>query len=239
MGGRKKMQIRKLLAPSNLHGSKRTPKEIALHHKAAFSTNDQTLSNWKNQNSPVSANYGVYEADVAMFVPEGTIAYCQGTNQGNQDAISIEVSNSSDVQAANYASVLKKGDALGWPVSEATLQSTIELVADVADRNNFYPLVPGKNLKWHALYKATACPGPYMVGKVQYIADEANKLIATERGEVEQPDGDLYGVMRQVIVLTGKDKAQAYADKLNKDDPGAYYKVALVQKAPTSKKTAR
>jgi hypothetical protein len=63
-----------------------------------------------------------------------------------------------------------------WPVSDATLSSCIKLVADIAKRNGLGKLVAGKNLTWHSMFAATDCPGPYLLDRIQYIADEANKI---------------------------------------------------------------
>ena len=49
------------------------------------------------------------------------------------------------------------------------------MVADIAKRNNLGTLVKGKNLTWHSIYSNTACPGAYLLSKMDYIATEANK----------------------------------------------------------------
>ena len=36
--------------------------------------------------------------------------------------------------------------------------------------------MPGKNLTWHSMFTNTTCPGDYLRSKMQYIADEANKI---------------------------------------------------------------
>ena len=53
---------------------------------------------------------------------------------------------------------------------------TITLVADIARRNDLGKLVKGKNLTWHSMYAATACPGPYLSGKLQELVDKANTI---------------------------------------------------------------
>ena len=52
----------------------------------------------------------------------------------------------------------------------------MKLVADIARRNGLFPLVVGKTLTYHSMYTATACPGPYLKNKLQWLCDEANKL---------------------------------------------------------------
>ena len=52
----------------------------------------------------------------------------------------------------------------------------VTLVADIARRNGLGKLVKGKNLTWHSMYAATACPGPYLSGKLQELVDKANTI---------------------------------------------------------------
>ena len=40
--------------------------------------------------------------------------------------------------------------------------------------------MPGKNLTWHSMFTNTTCPGDYLRSKMQYIADEANKINNSE-----------------------------------------------------------
>ncbi len=205
------------------YGSKRVPTEICIHHKAAYATNESTGAMWQKPKYYVSSNYGVFENDVCQFVPDDYTSYCQGNSGANERAISIEVSNSVAVKQPTYAKVIEEGDKLGWPVSDTTLKATIQLVADLAVKWNLVPLVVGKTLTYHSMYKATQCPGPFLLSKMQYIADEANKLITGG-----QPK--LYGVVRQVIALSSKEKAEQYAKELNSQgEKDAYYKVMEVR----------
>ena len=49
-------------------------------------------------------------------------------------------------------------------------------MADIAKRNGMGKLVKGKNVTWHSMYKNTNCPGPYLLSKLDYIIEEANKI---------------------------------------------------------------
>ena len=109
-----------------------------------------------------SSHYGVSGTQIGQYVSEDDIAWTNSHWASNCRAVTIETSNS--------------GGAPNWPVADDTLQTLIKLVADIARRNGLHPLVLGKTLTWHSMYSATACPGPYLKGKLQYIADEANRL---------------------------------------------------------------
>lgn len=90
------------------------------------------------------------------------VAWTNGNWEANCRAVTIETSNS--------------GGAPEWPVSDTTFQTLVTLVADIARRNGLGKLVKGKNLTWHSMYAATACPGPYLSGKLQELVDKANTI---------------------------------------------------------------
>lgn len=110
-----------------------------------------------------SSHYGIgVNGEIAWYVDETCVAWTNSNWQSNQCSVTIECSNS----------------AVGgeWPVSDATLNSCIKLVADIAKRNGLGHLVPGQNLTWHSMFASTSCPGDYLRARMQYIADEANKI---------------------------------------------------------------
>ena len=54
-------------------------------------------------------------------------------------------------------------------------------IVDIAKRNGLVPLVKGKNLTWHQMFDATACPGPYLLSKMDYIVESANALLTSTK----------------------------------------------------------
>ena len=110
-----------------------------------------------------SSHYGIgVDGEIAWYVDEDCVAWTNSNWPSNQCSVTIENSNCET-----------GGD---WPVSDATLNSCIKLVADIAKRNGLGHLVPGQNLTWHSMFAATTCPGDYLRDRMQYIADEANKI---------------------------------------------------------------
>lgn len=218
---------------SNYTKGRETPiSEIVLHHMAGNLTVEQCGKLWQTVGRKGSSHYGVSGSNVGKYVDESDTAWCNGNWAANCRSISIETANSPEVTGATYAETVKNGDKLGWPVTNETLQTLIDLVADIALRNKLHPLVCGKSLKWHSIYAATACPGPYLTSKLQYITDEANKINSKSETPLLDDDKILCGVVRQVIALTGTKKAQAYADKLNAQEPdkkNAIYKVIEIK----------
>ena len=142
---------------------------ITIHHMAGVLTAEQCGRIFQG-NRQASAHYGVgSDGRIAQYVDEADTAWSNSNWDSNCKSVTIETSNSS--AGGN------------WPVSDTVLNSLIRLVADVAKRNNI-TLVRGKTLVWHSMFASTACPGTYLLSKMDYIIDEANKINAVP----EQPE---------------------------------------------------
>ena len=139
-----------------------TISEITIHHCASILTIDALGALWQREGRKGSSHYGVSETNIGQYVHESDVAWTNGNWEANCRAVTIETSNS--------------GGAPEWPVSDTTFQTLVTLVADIARRNGLGKLVKGKNLTWHSMYAATACPGPYLSGKLQELVDKANTI---------------------------------------------------------------
>lgn len=143
--------------------SGRKIEKIAIHHMAGILTAAQCGGIFQNGSRKASSNYGIgKDAEVGLYVDEENTSYCNSNWDSNCKSVTIETSNSS-----------LGGD---YPVSDPVLNKLIELVADIAKRNNLGKLVKGQNLVWHRMYAATTCPGDYLLSKMDYIAEQANKI---------------------------------------------------------------
>jgi hypothetical protein len=91
--------------------------------------------------------------------------------QPDPSAVTFEIDNSS-----------VGGD---WPVSAAAIESLIDVIVYHASQSPRAGKGVAKNQKavtqseffvaWHSQYKATACPGPFMMSQLDYIVSECNK----------------------------------------------------------------
>lgn len=145
---------------------------IAIHHMAGILTAKQCGAIFQNGSRKASSNYGIgKDAEVGLYVEEANTSYCNSNWDSNCKSVTIETSNSS-----------LGGD---YPVSNAVLNKLIELVADIAKRNNLGKLVKGQNLVWHRMYTATTCPGDYLLSKIDYIAEQANKINGQDNSKPE------------------------------------------------------
>jgi len=103
-----------------------------------------------------SAHYGIGGTAVHQYVKEEDTAYHCGVLDQNRQSIGIEHEGDNDL-----------------PITEATIKTSIELVADICKR---YGLVPSKDtIKRHSDFKATQCPGTL---PVERIIQEVAALLA-------------------------------------------------------------
>ena len=143
-------------------------KKITIHHVAGKLTVKQIGNVFANSSRQASANYGVdNNGDVGLYVPEQYRAWTSSNRANDEEAVTIEVAND--------------GGAPNWHVSKKALDKTIELCVDICKRNDIDRLnYNGKksgNLTRHNMFAATACPGPYLQSKFEYIEDEVNKRL--------------------------------------------------------------
>ncbi len=146
--------------------------KITLHHVAGVVTAERLGKLFQAVGRNGSSHYGIgNDGTIAQFVPEEDTAWTDGNWDSNCKSVTIETSNCAT-----------GGD---WKVSDAALNSLIKLVADIAKRNGLGKLVRGQNLTWHQMYSATACPGPYLLSKMDYIAEEANRINFPAKEEID------------------------------------------------------
>ena len=136
---------------------------ITIHHMAGILTANGCGKIFQDKNRKGSSHYGIgNDGEIAQYVDEKNTAWTNSNWDSNCKSITIETSN-----------CLIGGN---WKVSESALESLIKLVADIAKRNNLGTLIKGKNLTWHSMFCSTVCPGEYLLSKMDYIIDKANKI---------------------------------------------------------------
>lgn len=140
-------------------------RKITIHHMAGIMSAESCGDLWQNPARQTSSNYGIgVDGEIMCYVDEDNTSWCDSNWESNCTSVTIE--NSNDQTGGE------------WHVGDATLNSLIKLCADISIRNNLGLLVVGDNLTWHSMYAATTCPGDYLRSRMQYIADEANKIIS-------------------------------------------------------------
>ena len=137
--------------------------KITVHHMAGVLSAERCGQIFQNPNRHGSSHYGIgLDGEIATYVEEENTAWTDSNWDSNIHSVTIENSNCDT-----------GGD---WPVSDATFDSLVKLVADIAKRNGFGTLVAGENLTWHSMYAATSCPGNYLRDRMNEIAEKANAI---------------------------------------------------------------
>ncbi len=170
--------------------------KITLHHVAGVVTAERLGKLFQAVGRNGSSHYGIgNDGTIAQFVSEEDTAWTDGNWESNCRSVTIETSNCAT-----------GGD---WKVSDAALQSLIKLCADIAKRNGLGKLVKSQNLTWHSMYAATACPGPYLISMMDYIAQKANEINYPTKDTKEEIDVKVNGInitrlTDYLVIYTGK-----------------------------------
>lgn len=136
---------------------------ITIHHMSGVLSAEECGEIFKDENRSASSHYGIgNDGRIGLYVDEENTAYTNGDSESNSKAVTIETSNSEVTDS--------------YPVSDEVLSVLIKLVADIAKRNNLGTLVKGENLTWHKMHAETDCPGEYLLSKIDYIIEEANRI---------------------------------------------------------------
>ena len=151
---------------------------IAIHCMAGHLSLRACGDLFAKSSTGASSNYGINDdGEVGLFVDERDRSWCTSSRDVDNRAVTIEVA--SDASGA-------------CKVTDAALASTIKLCADICKRNGIKKLVwsdskndrvnhlNGCNMEVHRDHDTKACPGDYLMSKMQYIADEVNKLLVDE-----------------------------------------------------------
>jgi len=138
-------------------------RKITIHHMAGILTVESCGSWFSQPAAQASSNYGIDSAGrVARYVDENNRSWCSSSPANDNQAVTIEVSNSAAVTP--------------WPVSDKAYSKLIDLCVDICKRNGIKELVydgtSKGNLTTHDMFKQKVCPGPYLNEKMPYIAKE-------------------------------------------------------------------
>jgi len=151
----------------HFHERKQKITKITIHHMAG-NLSVETCGNVFNGKRIASSNYGIgTDGRVGLYVEEKNQAITSSNKANDQAAVTIEVANNSG--------------APNWTVSDKAYEKLIELCVDICRRNdikqiNFTGDKKG-NLTMHKMFKATACPGPYLESKFPEIAAKINEKL--------------------------------------------------------------
>ena len=159
---------------TNKHSGQRTHKVQAfvLHIMAAKWTGKRCAEYFRDTPSrEASANYCIgYDGDVALNVEEENRAWTSSSNWADNRALTYELANSEIGHP--------------WKVSDKTLNKAIKMLAEHHKRYGLkkctYTGDTNGTIWRHDWFANTTCPGPFLGGLLNHIAEEVNKIL---RGE--------------------------------------------------------
>jgi hypothetical protein len=146
---------------------------LNVHHWAG--TNLSGLDRLVKSSDPASANYLILnDGTLVSSVPEEYRAWTTSAYANDDDKVTVEIQN----ETAGPE----------WRISALAMATLIRLYADLAKRHRFAPT--RANIKGHREYGiATACPGPYLLPRLDDVARKAAALNAPSQEE-EMPTAE-------------------------------------------------
>lgn len=162
-----------ILSPNRTPRKNRVTK-ITIHHMAGVGTAEHVGSKFQKKERRASSNYGIgNDGKIVMYVPENFAAWTSSSSKNDQQAITIEVSNS---QVGGQ-----------WPVGDAALKSLVALCKDICNRYGITPSYTGNasgTFTTHKMFANTACPGPYIESLLTPQNGQEGWLIRAIKGNV-------------------------------------------------------
>ena len=163
------LATKKNLFTTNYNPRNQKITRITVHHMAGNLTIDGCKSALVSRGG--SVNYAIQsDGTIGLLLEEKNRAWTSNSPDNDYAAVTIEVANAPGAGEPD------------WKVTDAALQSTIKLCADICKRNGIKKLtftgqLSGSNLTMHKWFYATGCPGQYLGGKFPYIVQEVNKIL--------------------------------------------------------------
>lgn len=197
---------------------------ITVHHMAG----NLTIDGCKNalQSRGGSVNYAIQsDGTIGLLLPEKFRPWTSNSPDNDYFSVTIEVANAPGAGEPD------------WKVTDAALQSTIKLCADICKRNGIKKLtftgqLAGSNLTMHKWFYATGCPGKYLGGKFPYIVQEVNKILNGSNSSATTtpttPATPTPTVSYKTMYVNAKDGLN-YRDKPSGNIRGAYKNGTLVR----------
>ena len=210
MGTVSKLASGTYIAHSNNYSKGRAGMKICKftpHIMAGILTGKQCAVNiFQKPTRAASSNYCIGNAgDIVCSVYEEDRAWTSSSRSNDRQAITVEVSN------------CEIGGQ--WKISDAAWKSLVNLAVDVCRRYNFrlvFDGTPNGSLTYHSMFANTTCPGPYLKGKMQELANTVNAILDGGSQPAPAPTPTTSGrKVGDVVTINGVYTASNSTKKLN------------------------
>ncbi len=171
--------------------------KIAIHHMAARWTAKNCVDFFARGSRYGSSQYCIgYDGSIGLSVPEDKRAWTTSSIWCDEQAVTIEVSNS----IAEHP----------WPISDASYKALIYLIVDICRRNGIkdctYTGTKAGVLQKHSWYAATPCPGPTLGALFPQISKDVNAMLRS--------GAPIPGVTTSTPISSGGNKVNPYFAKV-------------------------
>ncbi|MBR6641714.1 MAG: N-acetylmuramoyl-L-alanine amidase [Clostridia bacterium] len=180
--------------------------KITPHHMAGVLSGEACAQIFQNPARDASANYCIGNAgDIVLNVDEDNRAWTSSSRLNDCQAITIEVSN------------CENGGQ--WRISDAAWNSLVNLCVDICKRYGFkltYDGTPNGSLTRHNMFADTSCPGPYLQGRFQELADTVNARLEEKPAEpagLKYKEGDTVTINGVYVSSTSTEKLTPLINK--------------------------
>lgn len=148
-----------------------TIRKLTVHHMAGDLALEDVGTSFAQRDRRASSNYAIdSQGRVALYVEEGNRAWSSNSLANDDQAVTIEVAN----------------DEVGgqWHVSDTAFERLIDLCVDICRRNSIQELrytgdETGTLTLHKMFYSETECPGPYLEGRMEELAQAVNLRLAS------------------------------------------------------------
>lgn len=166
----------------NQSGVRTAPITRITPHCTAGLVEIETLGRWFAASSTqASSNYGIdLNGVVGLFVDEGCRAWTSGNRDNDQRAVTIECASDEHTPNAFPAVTYARLIALCVDICQRNDKTTLLWIPDKAKALAYKPQPDEMLLTVHRWFAATACPGDWMMERMQELADSVTEMLKPE-----------------------------------------------------------
>lgn len=182
------------ISPYKTIPRKRTIDAVIVHCMAGNFSVETCGNIFQRPNRNASSNYGIDSTGrIGLYVEEKDRAWCSGGKDKNGRVIRVNgISGADWDQRSISIEVANDGGAPDWHVSDKALESLINLLVDICQRNGIKKLLwkgdksyVGKmdqqNMALHRWFALKSCPGDYLVSKHAFVTERVNSVLNGEK----------------------------------------------------------